>query len=515
MNDRRPDKEGAERGMPDSTARAILASVAGRKDRSVDHAELRSLVINVSNQHLAAIGSSVALARHGIARVDAVAGQIEATGQAQVAAVEKLEWHLSAARDTLARMDARFDWHMSELLGVAGAMSDSLTRLVDLAATPAQTAAYEQFEIARDAFRRRLFPEALAALKRATGGDERHSGYPLEWRFHMLEGVIRLGEVPDVDGDSQDRPAARAAFLLAARYAEAAEPIEAAQALLGAARAAFIEHHLEDAVESARRAATLAPQLAETHYRTAKYLAERDGFDASRPALTAAVVEDPEYLVKIAADADLSRHAEALGEFLASLRQDRLADVRAATEPAAERASVWLDRSADLRDSAIWQRWSELRGGAEAWGYLDLHHYRLDQLDADLAEMGALVGRLERVDRGVRAALDELGAGIARYGEVAELTAVAAWRAQQGERGVSASYADDLERDVAAVRVHIAELEALEADVSAAFDRFQPLVPRTKALADHPVLNRWRKLITDGGWQRNYSERFTTDLAQL
>ena len=57
------------------------------------------------------------------------------------------------------RLNAKFDWGFSQLIAGIGRTNDSLEELIATAKTPAETWAYEQHEIARDAIRRELYPE--------------------------------------------------------------------------------------------------------------------------------------------------------------------------------------------------------------------------------------------------------------------------------------------------------------------------------------------------------------------
>lgn len=95
--------------------------------------------------------------------------------------------------------------------------------LIKLAKTPVQTVAFNHFEIARDAFRQNLLQEALEELQKAISGDHTSPGYKLEWRFHQMVGIIRLG-FADADLAVIDLMQAEQAFLHAARYAKTDYP---------------------------------------------------------------------------------------------------------------------------------------------------------------------------------------------------------------------------------------------------------------------------------------------------
>jgi hypothetical protein len=59
-------------------------------------------------------------------------------------------------------------------------MNDTFETLTKLTKNPARVRAYEQYDIARDDFRKSLFPEALEATTRAI------AIYREDWRFHEL-----------------------------------------------------------------------------------------------------------------------------------------------------------------------------------------------------------------------------------------------------------------------------------------------------------------------------------------
>lgn len=67
--------------------------------------------------------------------------------------MESLSFDLNNIKQGIGDLNATFEWGFNELLSSIGQVNDSLSNLVTLVKTPAQTWAWEQFEIARDAFR--------------------------------------------------------------------------------------------------------------------------------------------------------------------------------------------------------------------------------------------------------------------------------------------------------------------------------------------------------------------------
>ncbi len=342
-------------------------------------AGLQATILSISKQHLGAIGSLQSLAEQGVRAAELTAEEVAGAATDVAESMVRLEWHLSATREAMADIGARFDWGMSEVLASMGGMRDSLASLVSRATTPAQTAAYEQFEIARDAFRRHLYPECLQALALAIDGDGVQPGYRLEWRFHMLRGVVKLGELSEVDAAVVDRPGARDSFRAAARYAENDEPKEAARALLAASRASYVGHEVDDAIETVEEAIRLAPDMAESHFRAAKYKAESGAFSKAVPSLRATVRADPSYLLKIASDPAFKGHEDGLDAFLSSVREERFAELCPLVQQAADAVQPWAERSDDVSDHVAWRRWVTILAGAPDWGFFDLHRYERER----------------------------------------------------------------------------------------------------------------------------------------
>lgn len=189
-------------------------------------------------------------------------------------------------------LNATFHWGFSELLTEAGRINDSLEELVRLAKTPAQTWAYEQFEIARDADRKGLHEEALEYLNRAINGYGGQTGYNLEYRFHFLLGRIRLGSFRNYFTEIVRLPEAERSFLYAARYAAQDAPGEAAQALLAAGWAAYCQGEVTKAGEHTRKALSLDPDLAEAYFQLAKISAHIDNVEDALAPLRQAIALD-------------------------------------------------------------------------------------------------------------------------------------------------------------------------------------------------------------------------------
>ncbi len=246
----------------------------------------------------------------------------EAVSAAVTTGSEELTFEVQRLTDGISELNARFQWGFSELLMVAGRVNDTLDDLVRIAKTPAQTWAYEQFEIARDAFRQELYHEALEQVDRSISGYASNPGYVLEYRFHYLLGTIRLGGFGNNSEDVVDLVQAQSAFQKAARYARQDHPKEAARALLAAGWAAYCQGKLVDAERFTEQAVALNPELAEALFQLAKIQMHVDEPERALPSLRAAIQMDRGYSLKAATDEDFKRHETELHALLEALRHE-------------------------------------------------------------------------------------------------------------------------------------------------------------------------------------------------
>ena len=141
------------------------------------------------------------------------------------------------------------EWGFSAMLNEMAEMSTTLKALLQCVREPSQTWAYEQFEIARDNFRKGNYEDCLKRLDYAIDGYQTHLGYPEEWRLHQLKGDIYL-QCPD--RSLIDLPKAEKCFLAAAKYADTSHA--KAMALTAAAVAAYNQGHMEVAEKYAQQA---------------------------------------------------------------------------------------------------------------------------------------------------------------------------------------------------------------------------------------------------------------------
>lgn len=297
-------------------------------------------------------------------------------------------------------LDSTFRWGFGQVIGTLGGMSTSLAALVQTAKTPAQTAAYEQFEIARDAFRKSLYPECLEALSKAISGDHASPGYKLEWRFHHLMGVVRLG-FPGCDVSLVDPPAAEQSFLLATRYARADAPEDAARALFSAGRAAFVQGKLPDALQHTEGAIAIDSKFAEALFQSAKVRMASGDPDSALPALRRAINLDHGYALRAAGDDVFRQHSRSVDAFLEALRSENARTLQPVARARLAELAPLIAKSAKLAEHGTVRRLTEVAEEPFVMGLMDLWEFEKD-FEKDTEELSAFICVLGRFRRELR-----------------------------------------------------------------------------------------------------------------
>lgn len=236
--------------------------------------------------------------------------QIEATRQLSNTisfGFEQLSGEMKNISRGISELSSIFEWGFSELLAEIGYLNDSLQELIKIAKNPAQTWAYEQFEMACDAFRKRLFHESLEYLDHAINGFGDQTGYKLEYRFHHLLGTIHLGSYKNNSQEIIDLEKAENAFLNASKYAEHDYPKEASRSLLSASWAAYCQGKMKESKEYLFNALSLYNKLPETHFQIAKVCMHLNEQSEAMPYLKTAVIMDKGYIIKAYDDDDFDK----------------------------------------------------------------------------------------------------------------------------------------------------------------------------------------------------------------
>lgn len=257
----------------------------------------RSLKSEISSSTKSIIASNEELQRENISVLQGLSSSVSR-------GFESISLELGDLSAGIGELNATFQWGFSEILTQAGRINDSLGELIRLAKTPAQTWAYERFEIARDADRKGLFEEAIEYLDRAINGYSGQTGYKLEYRFHFLLGRIRLGSFRNHSKEIVSQEDAEKSFLYAARYAAQDAPNEAARALLAAGWAAYSRGELTKAQDYTQQAISFDTKLAEAQFQLAKILMHVNKPEEALIPLQSSIEMDRNYTIKAATDED-------------------------------------------------------------------------------------------------------------------------------------------------------------------------------------------------------------------
>lgn len=220
--------------------------------------------------------------------------------------------------NAISDIDSTFNWFFPKLLLALEGLNDSLSELLRYAKTPAQTWAFEQYDIARDEIRRDLYPEALESINRAINGFGANPGFRSEFRFHFLLGMIRLGSNSNRSPDIVRLDEAEDSFRNAARYARFDHKMDAARALLGAARAAYVQGNLTNARQYLEEGVALH-DFGEIRYMLAKVSGAMDDWDSLELNLWEAVFWDRGYIIKAPDDMDFRHFGIKFDDFLLKL----------------------------------------------------------------------------------------------------------------------------------------------------------------------------------------------------
>jgi len=145
----------------------------------------------------------------------------------------------------------------------------SLDELKQIARSPSFTWATEQYLVAKRAFLADWHEEAFTHIGWALNGHANNSGFDLDFRFHFLHGLIRMGVVKQPVASIVDLAAAEKAFLLSAKYAES-NARAVAMGFRCAGWEAYCRGKFEDAIDYSKKAVQFNPELAEPHFQLAK-----------------------------------------------------------------------------------------------------------------------------------------------------------------------------------------------------------------------------------------------------
>lgn len=305
--------------------------------------EVRQLHYEVSSSNRKLIATYEELQREHITATRSISDAVSS-------GFEQLSFDMQAISSGIAELTSVFEWGFSELLAGVGHINDSLRELVKIAKTPAQTWAYEQFEIARDGFRQGLYEEALEYLNRSIEGYGGNTGYKLEYRFHFLLGTIRLGSFQNNSPSIVDLGEAEKAFLAAAKYARHDQPNEAGRSFLAAGWAAYCQGKIPEAEKLTEQAISLYPELGEAYFQLAKILMHRGDPENALLPLRKAVELDRNYAIKASSDDDFRRHDKQVNSLIQQMHKE--------TREKSKNALVVLKKNASQLENSHVQEFS-------------------------------------------------------------------------------------------------------------------------------------------------------------
>jgi tetratricopeptide (TPR) repeat protein len=202
-----------------------------------------SLVFDVQTRQL--IASDAELAAEKIKSSEAIGTQINNTINRQMEILQSNSTETNQLLENLSsdlqEINSTLELGFSQLTWSMDRMQDSLNQLVELIANPSATWALEQYTLAMDEARRKLYEQSLETVRRAISGYGSNVGLKSEFRFHMLLGALYLGEFANQDLKMRDLTAAEEAFLFASKCAGTDHKPEANGALILAARASYLQ----------------------------------------------------------------------------------------------------------------------------------------------------------------------------------------------------------------------------------------------------------------------------------
>ena len=333
------------------------------------------------------------------AMTDSLGGDIWAVARSLSADMGAMANSLASGMDEVRRSIDSGLGHVAGVLdaGFAGLLGKSdeikleLQRLVELVELEEQRKAMENFRYGVFALDRGLWDEALEYVTAAIEGDAHSKGYKLDWHFHWVRGELLLGNPARHDWPKLDPGDAEQAFLLAARYARADVPEEAARALLMASVAAHAQSRedptkLEDLRRHAEAAHALDPGLTEAAFQVAKAHMALGDPQSALPALRKAIDRDTGFAARAAEDPDHRRHEGDLNGFFDALRAEKRREVAERARAACEPFKPFAGKSEEFAAHQAVRRLRDAASGPPAgWGLVDLLAYEAAGLAADVA----------------------------------------------------------------------------------------------------------------------------------
>ena len=256
------------------------------------------------------------------------------------------------------RMSALVSDHLARISIQLTGIGTSLETLIEISRSPEQTWALEQFDVARDAFSRKLTSEALEYVNRSLNGYRDRSGYPLDHRFHILKGLILRGSASEDGWELVDLEKAIESFRTACKYARSVDQKSVTVSLIYQAQCEYALGRIDDAVATLQAAASGESNNPKVHYWLGKLHFRKGRDDLGRDHLDYAIRSDWAWSIRAELDTDFPQIevrsvVENYQKILASLYQEALKpiiDMQVRSEP----DSLEVDRVDGLKISSAW-----------------------------------------------------------------------------------------------------------------------------------------------------------------
>ena len=192
---------------------------------------------------------------------------------------------------------ALLNWKLSDLGAKIDRLNATLSEILEVLKLPSQTWSAEQFSIARDAYSKNLWSEALRHINFSVNGDGlTQTGYRLESSYHFLKGLIIQEGVRAKEFDLSTLKNSEAAYIDSAKTSQ--KPSEKSFGYVGAALSVLKLGDIELAAEHLKSALEHSPEHAEANYLYSHYLYSQGQHEKAGKYLLQAYISEHSYVHK-------------------------------------------------------------------------------------------------------------------------------------------------------------------------------------------------------------------------
>lgn len=243
------------------------------------------------------------------------------------------------------------------------------------------------------------FDDALRHVTEAITESAQGGGHAFDWRFHWLNGHLRLGRPEMHHWSGIDPGAAEEAFLLSAERVRHQSTHDAAMSLLMASVAAHAQSRevpakLYDMRRHAEAAWLLDHDLGVAAFQFAKAQMALDEPDSSCSALRHAIQCNRLFSIRAAEDPDFRRHTAALHRLFKALKSDKVAQLAEQAKVTYQQFEPLISKRTEL---AFLESSGRLRavahGAAVDWGLVRLLEYEATGLHLDIESTSLEIAR--------------------------------------------------------------------------------------------------------------------------